>query len=77
MSGRGTIFSYTVHYHPPLPGFELPHPIGVIDLEEGVRFLAGIDGIPIAEIKIGLPVEADFIRRGKVATVRFRKSTAV
>lgn len=77
MSGRGTIFSYMVHHHPPLPGFELPHAVGLIDLEEGIRFMAGLDGIPIAEIKIGLPVEADFIRRGNLATVRFRKRIAV
>jgi uncharacterized OB-fold protein len=76
MSGKGKIFTYTVHYHPPLPGFDTPHPVGLIELDEGVRFMAGLDGIPVDEIRIGLPVEADFFRRGKIATVRFRKAKA-
>jgi len=75
MSGRGTIYSYLIHYHPPLPGFDVPHPVGLIDLEEGIRFMAGLDGIPLAEIEIGLPVEAEFMRRGVIATVCFRKAT--
>jgi hypothetical protein len=50
----------------------MPHPIGVIELEEGVRFVAGLDGTPLEVICIGLPVEAEFIRRGALATVRFR-----
>lgn len=71
--GTGTIFSYTVHYHPPLPGFETPHPVGVIDLDEGVRVVAGLETIPAARIKIGMPVAVEFIRRGDVASFRFRE----
>src|SRR5579862_8852784 len=41
VSGKGQIYSYTVHYHPPLPGFAVPHPVGVVSLVEGIRFLAG------------------------------------
>src|SRR6476620_8766598 len=47
MSGRGTVFSYTVHHHPPLEGFTLPHPVGVVQLDEGVRVVAGLDGLEI------------------------------
>src|SRR5262245_464850 len=60
MSGSGKIYSYVVHRHPPLPGFQMPHPVGLIELDEGVRVVAALDPIPIDEIKIGMPVTAEF-----------------
>ena len=39
-SGRGTVFSYVVHRHPPVPGRELPIVLALVDLEEGTRMLA-------------------------------------
>jgi hypothetical protein len=71
MSGRGTVYSFVVHRYPPLPGFDMPHPVAVVELEEGVRVVAGMDGTPIERIEIGMPVVADFHRRGQVATLRF------
>lgn len=72
MSGRGTVHSYTIHFHPPLPQFPTPHPIALIDLDEGVRFLGAMDGVEPAHLKIGARVEAEFLRRGTVAAIRFR-----
>ena len=72
-SGRGALFSYTVHHHPPLPGFDMPHPIGVVSLAESVHLVGGLDGVPIEEIVIGMPLEAEFLRRGEVASFRFRR----
>ena len=76
MSGRGHIWSYTVHRHPPLPGFVLPHPVGVVELTEGVRVPSGLDGIALEELRIGLPVEVEFFRRGSLATYCFRRLTS-
>jgi uncharacterized OB-fold protein len=59
-SGRGTLFSYVVHRHPPIPGFQLPIVIGLVDLEEGPRFVATLDGID--EPEIGMPLEIGFRR---------------
>ena len=72
MSGQGTIFSYTIHHHPPLPGFTSPHPVGVVELQEGIRFVSGLDGIAPEDVAIGVPVEAEFLRRGNLASVRFK-----
>jgi uncharacterized OB-fold protein len=72
-SGRGKLFSYTVQHHPPLPGFATPHPVGVVELEEGVRVVAGLDGVPLQQIAIGMPLVAEFIRRSDLATFRFRQ----
>ena len=45
-SGRGTIFSFLVHHAPQLPGRELPVTIALVELEEGVRFVADVRGNP-------------------------------
>ena len=59
-SGRGSVHSYTVLHHPPIPGYELPLPIGLIDLEEGTRLVANISGCRPEEIRIGMRVECAF-----------------
>ncbi len=45
-SGRGTIFSFLVHHAPQMPGRELPVTIALVELEEGVRFVADVRGNP-------------------------------
>lgn len=74
LTGKGRIYSYALHYHPPLPGFDMPHPVGVVALDEGVRIVAGLEGVPVAEIAIDMPVKAEFFRRGDMATVRFART---
>jgi uncharacterized OB-fold protein len=58
-SGRGTVHSFVVHHHPPVPGFEVPFVVVLVDLEEGVRIVSNLVG---AEPSIGLPVEVSFER---------------
>lgn len=59
-SGRGTIYSYVVAHHPPVPPFEYPNPIALVELEEGVRMVANLKGIAADAVEIGMPVEAVF-----------------
>jgi len=59
-SGRGTVYSYTVHHHPPVPGFEIPYAVGLIELEEGTRIVSNIVGIAAGDVRIGMPVEVFF-----------------
>lgn len=56
-TGAGTIHSYVVHHHPPVPGRRSPYTIGLVDLEEGVRMVAEYRG-PRPEI--GDPVRVTF-----------------
>jgi uncharacterized OB-fold protein len=56
-SGQGTVNSWVVLHHPPIPGYELPIAIAVIDLEEGTRIVANIVDCPMGEIAIDMPVE--------------------
>lgn len=56
-TGKGVVHSYVIMHHPPLPGYEMPMAVGLIDLEEGTRVVAGIEGIALDEVEIGMHVE--------------------
>ncbi|GAB3905226.1 OB-fold domain-containing protein [Kibdelosporangium lantanae] len=58
-SGRGSVYSYVVHHHPPVPGKTLPFVIALVELEEGVRMLGELVS---GEPRIGLPVEVSWSR---------------
>jgi uncharacterized OB-fold protein len=72
LSGDGVVHSYTVHHHPPIPGFTTPHPVVLAEMVEGVRLLGAMDGTPANEVRIGMPLRFEFLRRGDVAAFRFR-----
>jgi uncharacterized protein len=55
-SGRGTLYSYVVVHHPQVPGFDYPLPIGLVELEEGTRIVANLEGAPLSAWRIGMPV---------------------
>jgi uncharacterized protein len=61
-SGRGSVFSYVVHRHPPVPGRELPILLVLVDLEEGVRMVGELVDTDAEKIEIGMPVVVDFRR---------------
>lgn len=61
-SGAGTVFSYVVMHHPPFPAFDPPYAVGLIELAEGVRIVSNITGVPYDEVRIGMPVELEFLR---------------
>ncbi|MEV4333810.1 bifunctional MaoC family dehydratase N-terminal/OB-fold nucleic acid binding domain-containing protein [Streptomyces sp. NPDC049597] len=61
-SGAGTVFSYVVMHHPPFPAFDPPYAVGLIELAEGVRFVSNVVGVPYDEVRIGMPVELEFLR---------------
>ncbi|MFP1626104.1 bifunctional MaoC family dehydratase N-terminal/OB-fold nucleic acid binding domain-containing protein [Streptomyces sp. 5K101] len=61
-SGAGTVFSYVVMHHPPFPAFDPPYAVGLIELAEGVRFVSNVVGVPYDKVRIGMPVELEFLR---------------
>jgi uncharacterized protein len=60
-SGRGEVYSYVVHHHPPVPGREPPFVVAVVELEEGVRVLGELH-TDLEPARIGMPVEVVFDR---------------
>ncbi len=60
LSGRGTLYSYAVLHHPQNPAFDYPVLAALVDLDEGVRLLSELAGIAPDDIRIGMPLAADF-----------------
>ncbi|NNL65202.1 MAG: hypothetical protein HKP30_03065 [Myxococcales bacterium] len=54
---KGTVYSYVVIHHPPVPGYEYPLACAVIDLEGGTRFVSNIVDCDPADVRIGMKVE--------------------
>ncbi|MFB6822515.1 bifunctional MaoC family dehydratase N-terminal/OB-fold nucleic acid binding domain-containing protein [Streptomyces virginiae] len=61
-SGTGTVFSYVVMHHPPFPAFDPPYAVALVELAEGVRMVSNITGVPYDKVRIGLPVQLEFLR---------------
>lgn len=60
-TGRGTVHSFVVMHRPAIPPFETPNPIVLVDLEEGIRLVAGISGCTVESLEIGMPVALEFV----------------
>jgi uncharacterized OB-fold protein/acyl dehydratase len=61
-AGTGTVYSYVVHHHPPVPAKRLPIVIALVELTEGVRLMAELTGTEPDQVQIGMPVRASFLR---------------
>jgi uncharacterized OB-fold protein len=61
-AGTGEVYSYVVHHHPPVPGRKLPVVIALVQLPEGVRMTGELLGVGPDQVRIGLPVRAEFVR---------------
>jgi uncharacterized OB-fold protein len=64
-SGRGTLYSFCVHYQSSVPGLieGVPFATALVDLDEGPRlmaFLVGVPGDPEL-IRCGVDVEVEFL----------------
>ncbi|GAB2932917.1 Zn-ribbon domain-containing OB-fold protein [Nonomuraea fastidiosa] len=73
-SGRATLYSYVIN-HRPAPGFEdeAPYAIAVVELEEGVRMMTNIVGVPNdpEHLELDMELRVVFERRGDVTVPLF------
>jgi len=73
--GRGTVHSFVLPRHPPLPWFQGTYVVALVDLEEGVRLMANLVGVaPDATVlRIGTPLELEYADVDPAVTLpRFR-----
>ena len=70
-SGRGTVYSWVLSHHPTEPDAE-PRIVVLVDLEEGVRLVANLRGLPWSEVTNDLPVEVYFDEVDGVPLPQFR-----
>jgi uncharacterized OB-fold protein len=64
VSGRGTVFTYTVNYQPFNPAVPVPYVIAIVELEEqpDLRIATNIVDCDPDSVYVGLPVEVRFER---------------
>lgn len=86
-SGRGRLFSYAVPHYPQVPGFRYPLLVGLVELDEGVRIVANIVGCRREHLRVGMPVDLQWLdshpalvegatdSRGPVSLPQFRPAT--
>ncbi|MCF2532110.1 OB-fold domain-containing protein [Yinghuangia soli] len=61
-AGGGTIYSHVTMHYPKFPAFDMPYAVALIELDEGVRTLSNIVGIPHDEVRIGMRVAMEFVQ---------------
>jgi uncharacterized OB-fold protein/acyl dehydratase len=60
-NGRGAVYSFVVNHYPQVPAFDYPLAIGLIELEEGTRLVTNLIGVEPGDIRIGMPVEVEWV----------------
>lgn len=61
LSGRGKVETFTVIRVAPCEYTdEAPYPVGIVELEDGVKIQCQIADCPAEDIKIGMPVRIEF-----------------
>jgi len=70
-NGGGTIHSWIVSRHPSEPDAE-PRVVVLVQLEEGVRFVANLCDVDIADVQNEMPVELCFLEVDGVLLPQFR-----
>jgi uncharacterized OB-fold protein len=72
VSGRGTVYSFSVVHRPQTSDFEAPYVVAIVELEEGVRMLTDLVDVDAAQVHIGQPVEVAFDEETPVALYHFK-----
>ena len=62
VSGRGTVYAFTVARRPTAPQWtpDCPYVIAIVELEEGPRLTANILGCEVDDVRVGMPVSVRF-----------------
>ena len=61
-SGRGVVYSFVMPQHPPLPWFDYPYIVALVELEEGTRLVSNLCDVAPQHVTIGMPVEVFYAR---------------
>jgi uncharacterized OB-fold protein len=62
VSGRATLFTYSVNHQPWMPGPELPYVVAIVELPEqdGLRLTTNLVDVDPGQVEIGMEVEVTF-----------------
>ncbi len=69
VSGRGTVFTFTVNRHQYHPDVPAPYVVAIVELAEqdGLRFTTNIVDVDPEAVAIGMPVQVTFEPAGEAA----------
>jgi len=69
VSGKGTVFTFTVNRHAFNPTVPVPYVIAIVELVEqaDLRFMTNIVDCDVDTVHIGMPVEVTFEPAGDAA----------
>lgn len=72
-SGKGRLYSYIIN-EMPAPGYEPPFTVAVVMLDEGVKMVSNIEGLPAdpAVLELDMPLEVTFETRGDLKIPQFK-----
>lgn len=60
ITGRGTLYSFTIQRYRPPPLFAMEtwaaYALGLVDLDDGVRIMGMIADVPFEDLRIGMPL---------------------
>ncbi len=65
-SGTGSLYSFVIIHKPQNPAFDYPHPVGLIELDEGVRMIAPLAAEERERLVIGSRMHAVFSEPSEV-----------
>jgi uncharacterized OB-fold protein len=74
VSGRGSVFTFTVNRHPFNPAVPLPYVVAIVELAEqaGLRFTTQVVECDSDDVHIGMSVEVTFEQAGEAWVPLFR-----
>ena len=74
VSGRGSVYTFTVNQRAWSPGLEVPYVIAIVALDEqaDLRLMTNIVGCAADEVAIGMPVQVEFRVQGEAYVPVFR-----
>ena len=60
-SGRGTLLSFVLPRHPPMPFMDDDYIVALVELEEGTRLISNLCAVAPEDAAIGMAVEVVFV----------------
>ena len=74
-SGSGSVYSWSIVWRPLMPTFTVPYAVAIIDMDDGYQIMSNVIGCDVADVKIGLRVQVEFVDIGDgVRIPNFRPS---
>jgi uncharacterized OB-fold protein len=78
VSGRGSVYTFTINRRAWVPGLEVPFVLAIVELDEqsDLRLMTNIVDCTPEEVEIGMPVEVTFVQRSDAFVPLFRPAAS-